>query len=267
MYTQGYFAGVGTVLLPELIDAVDYRQRLESSACIYTISLDTDTRVLAEAYLTISAFIKEEVIQRDFLKYAEKLGSSFEQKCFKLAKRFSVLHEGSFLSNARILFYVIENSPFLLDGDDPLMEGLQQCVRDAIKAECKEENHLKQKVKDVVYYVKQPTEKLPEWVEPLATFINLSAEHPTEIPLSYEIFKDFPAYFGEGIPAHLALEIKKLLNFLIDQMIYSTEGYERIIKLERLSPLLQVYVESLILEHKITSVHELVIKLEEVLKC
>lgn len=264
VYTKGYYEGAETFLIPKTIKDFDYEDDTKNFSAIYTISLNIETRILLEAYLLMLNIESRNTTYRKFREYTKEINSPFVARCVLMEQRFRML-KGRNTSKLEMIFFICENADYFLD-DKILIDKLDLCVNRAICSKHLDSDFMKRTRKDTIYYMKKAGEDLPQWVNPLFTFINISTDRPTILADTDELFTDFPVNVEDSLNGFLNMELKKLLNSLVNQMIFTTESYEQIVKLENVPAVAQRYIESIALEYRCTGIGELITKLEEVLK-
>lgn len=265
VYTKGYFEGAESTMLPVFFKDDDLEKCIKDEEIIYTITLDTNTKILLEAFLLISNIDNDDFRKRDFVQYTEKIGSPFKARCILMEQRFRMV-KGFNTSRLELLFFICENADYFLD-DKILIAGLEFCKSRVLLSKHLTANYLKIEKKETIYYVKEAGEDLPYWVGPLFTFANYSLKEPTIHVGQDNVFEDFPVDIEQELSGFLFTELKRLVNSLVNQMIFTIESYNQVIKLENIPAIVQRVVETVTLEHQCTNMRDLIIRLEEVLKC
>ena len=262
IYTKSYFDGVESLLLPMNLEQVEDDSAFEA---VYTVSLDYQTRLLVEAFLLIQNEDDEEYReQREFLKIVKETGSDFVSRCLKMSQRFRML-KGYNTTKLELIFFICQNASYILE-DSELLRFLENCSSDVEASEHLTQNFLKKEIKDTVYYVKEYACETPACINTLATYTNKSLERPVIVKDTAKDFGDFPVDLSEEITGFFAVELKKVLHKLIDQMIISDDCYRQLVKMGNVPVGVQRYMETLALEHRCKNLSELIIKIEEVLR-
>lgn len=256
VYAKSYFDGAETFLTPKIIEEIYSKDSLLEQEAIFTISLDTRTRILLEAFLFMQNAGKS-----DFLDFTYDIGNDFIHKCVLLRERYELL-KGQNSSKLDLAFMICESEDSLVD--EQLVARLEKCKNEALASKHLTENFLKKEVEDVIYYVKDAGEEVPYWVSVLSTHANLSKIRPTYCTGESNALEGYSILQGET-PEIALKDLVRFRNKLIDQMVYTTEAYNHVIRAERVSLSIQKALEVIAIEHRCTSMAELIEVLEEVI--